>query len=215
MRRFAIAVLTGLLGFGAPQAHARGRQARAQVGLVERGSSQRRPARVDVVQAGGGQVGLIEARGPRVREGQLGARQARPDETPAAEQRARQISSLEPRPVEPVALPELRVIARPADGGALVHVPRYQAFQDHALALARGGARFREIAGNRGDILVSALVPRGYRPASGAASLLFAQPVLTQPGTERLLLTVPVPELHAVLPDLATPPRRLEHVYDY
>lgn len=112
-------------------------------------------------------------------------------------------------------LPELRVIARPADGGALVHVPRYQAFQDHALALARGGARFREIAGNRGDILVSALVPRGYRPASGAASLLFAQPVLTQLDTERLLLTVPVPELHAVLPDLATPPRRLEHVYDY
>jgi hypothetical protein len=112
-------------------------------------------------------------------------------------------------------LPALRVLTREADGRALLHVPRYQAFQDHALALARHGARFEEIAGNRGEILVSALVPRGFRPSPGAKRLLFAQPLLTQPQTERLVLTVPVPELHAALVELATPPRRLEHVYDY
>ncbi len=112
-------------------------------------------------------------------------------------------------------LPELRVIAREAGGGVLVQIPRYQAFQDHALTLARRGVRFREIAGNRGDILVSTLVPRGYRPSSGAVRLLLAEALLTQEATERLLLIVPVPELNAVLPELATAPRQLEHVYDY
>ncbi len=112
-------------------------------------------------------------------------------------------------------LPELHVLARDDDGSVLLEVPRYQAFQDHALALARRGVRLREIAGNRGDILVSALVPRGFRPAGDAAALLFAQPVLTQATLERLVLSVPVSSLHVVLPELATAPRQLEHVYDY
>ncbi len=112
-------------------------------------------------------------------------------------------------------LPSLRVLARYDDGSALIHVPRYQAFQDHALALSRRRVTLREVAGNRGDVLVSALVPRGFRPSGGAGTPLFAQPVLTQPALERLVLTVPVSSLHVVLPELATAPCQLEHVYDY
>lgn len=111
-------------------------------------------------------------------------------------------------------LPELKVLSRDAAGRALVHVLRYQAFQDHALALARRGVTFEEIAGNQGDILVSVLTPRGWQPPP-SSHVLFSQPLLPQSDTQRVVMTIPVPQLAAALRDLAAPPLRLEHVYDY
>lgn len=111
-------------------------------------------------------------------------------------------------------LPELKVLERLPDGAVLATLPRYEAFTHHAVALAAKGTRFREIAGNRGVILVSALVPRSSPPPS-SARVLFGQEVLTDPSQERLALVVPVGSLDAALRELATPPRRLEHVFDY
>ena len=65
-------------------------------------------------------------------------------------------------------LPRLRVLERFPDGAALVTLPRYDDFKDHAAAVARRGATFVEIAGNRGPILVTALVPRAGRRRSRA-----------------------------------------------
>jgi hypothetical protein len=111
------------------------------------------------------------------------------------------------------ALPDLKVQRLP-DAGALLLVPRYEAFMKHASALARRGAGFREIAGNRGDILVSALVPTSWRPALGER-VLFVQPIVTRPGEQRVALVVAVASLAATLNRLDAPGLHLEHVYDY
>src|SRR5262249_44362986 len=112
-------------------------------------------------------------------------------------------------------LPELKVLERRPDGSALVTVPRYQAFSDYPTALAKHGAAFREIAGNRGAILVSALVQQGWEPPGDNAKVLFAQPVMTRPAVKRVALVVPVASLSSMLNALAGPGMELEHVYDF
>jgi len=61
-------------------------------------------------------------------------------------------------------------------------------------------------------ILVTALVPVGWR---SNASILFVQPILTQPGTQRVGLVVPVNALSHTLNGLAKDGARIEHVHDY
>ena len=100
-------------------------------------------------------------------------------------------------------LPRLAVLERLADGSALVTVPRYDDFKDHAAALAARGANFVEIAGNRSVILLSALVPSGWRSPVADTRPLFTQPLLTQPGRERVVLVVPVAHLADALRALA------------
>jgi hypothetical protein len=111
-------------------------------------------------------------------------------------------------------LPDLTVLRRFPDGSALVTVPRYEAFKRYSAVLAGHGASFREIAGNRTVILVSALVPATRTPAPGER-VLFTQPLLTQPGRQRVALVVPVDGLARTLNDLAHGGGELEHVYDY
>jgi hypothetical protein len=112
-------------------------------------------------------------------------------------------------------LPRLRVLERFPDGAALVGLPRYDRFKDHAAALAGHGASFVEIAGNRGPILVTALVPSGWTPAVAGASVLFRQEILTRPGRQRTAVTVPVGALSDLLRVLEREGHTLEHVYDY
>jgi hypothetical protein len=112
-------------------------------------------------------------------------------------------------------LPRLRVLLRYPDGQALVTLPRYDDFKDHAAAVARRGATFVEIAGNRGPILVTALVPSGWTPPVAGASALFTQPILTRPGRQRTAVTVPVGALSELLRVLERDGHTLEHVYDY
>jgi len=94
-------------------------------------------------------------------------------------------------------------------------VPRYQAFMQYADALAAQGLQFHEVAGNRGPILVSVLVPDDWRPLGAQQQVLFSQPVLTAAGSKRVVLTVPVPQLAGLLQQLHAPGVRLEHVFDY
>jgi hypothetical protein len=112
-------------------------------------------------------------------------------------------------------LPRLRVLLRYPDGQALVTLPRYDDFKDHAAVVARRGATFVEIAGNRGPILVTALVPSGWTPPVAGASALFTQPILTRPGRQRTAVTVPVGALSELLRVLERDGHTLEHVYDY
>jgi hypothetical protein len=111
-------------------------------------------------------------------------------------------------------LPDLAVLQRLPDGSALITVPRYEAFKVYSSALAQRGCTFREIAGNRGAILVSALVPANWSPGPGQ-QVLFTQPVLTRPAEKRVALTVTVPELHTLLNRIRNEGDALEHVYDY
>jgi hypothetical protein len=111
-------------------------------------------------------------------------------------------------------LPDLKVQQRLPDGGALLLVPRYEAFMTHAAMLSHRGASFREVAGNRGDILLSALVPTSWQPAGGER-VLFTQPIITRSGEQRVAVVVPVSALAATLNRLDAPGVHLEHIYDY
>jgi hypothetical protein len=111
-------------------------------------------------------------------------------------------------------LPDLKVLKVLDDQSVLVTIPRYEAFKQNALVLAKLGVQFIEIAGNRGVILVSILVPADWKPVK-PAQVLFAQPILSQPQTKRIVMTVQVAQLNQVLLEYSQPPYELEHVYDY
>jgi hypothetical protein len=114
---------------------------------------------------------------------------------------------------EGYAAKDEQVLERRPDGRALLLIPRYQAFTDHALALVRTGATFEEIAGNRGEILVSAIAPPGKAVPRGGA--LFAQPLITQPGGQRIARVVPISMLAADLELLLASGLTPEHIFDY
>lgn len=114
-----------------------------------------------------------------------------------------------------VAPARFKLIARLSDGGILASLPRYQAFTDAAAALAAQGVDFREIAGNRGQILLSALTGQPPGTQWPEARLLFEQPILTRPGVRRMALVVRVPQLSEALRALAAQGVTLEHIYDY
>jgi hypothetical protein len=107
----------------------------------------------------------------------------------------------------------LMVRDRFSDGSVLITVRRYAAFKEAATMLAQKGARFAEIAGNRGPILITALAPTSSLPVGG--TLVFRQPILTRPGVERIAVSVQVAQLHTRLRNLPGSPMCLEHIYDY
>ena len=101
------------------------------------------------------------------------------------------------------------------DGPLVAVIPRYEAFTSYAGWLAGQGVDFLEIAGNRGEVLVTVLVPTGWRPEQGR--VLFEQPILTQPGRARVAYAVPVDSLgdqlrraHSSLVQVT-----VEHIYDF
>jgi hypothetical protein len=105
-------------------------------------------------------------------------------------------------------LPDLKVLDEKQN---LILVPRYDAFMRYASKLAKRGANFVEIAGNRTVILVTILTRQDF----SNEKLLFEQPILTQPGWKRIALVVPVAGLAAFLKSLDARGALLEHVYDY
>ncbi|MES2936820.1 MAG: hypothetical protein V4864_04000 [Pseudomonadota bacterium] len=112
-------------------------------------------------------------------------------------------------------LPDLKVLRALPDGGALVTVPRYEAFTAYVQALAAQGVEFREVAGNRSVILVSLIGRQDWQPSAGIDKQLFDQPILTRPGYKRVVATVAVPQLGAALREWARGGVQVEHVFDY
>ena len=96
----------------------------------------------------------------------------------------------------------------------LVRVPRYVAFRDVALLLARNGVRLLSVSGND-RIMVTALAPRDWRFTLPEGTALFEQEVLTEPGMKRVALGLPVPALSGTLVALERQGVRIEHIYDY
>jgi hypothetical protein len=106
------------------------------------------------------------------------------------------------------------LISRPVDSVALLALPRYEAFMAPAMSLARCGAHFQEIAGNRTIILISAIGPVDA-PAPPDSSVMMRQPIITQHGRERVVLIVPVAKLGGTLQVLESRGLTLEHIFDY
>jgi len=106
-------------------------------------------------------------------------------------------------------LPSTAVVT---DRGELLMLPRYEAFMPAAVKLADSGVEFRQIAGNSDVILVSVLVPAG---AEATDHLVLRQPIMTKPGTERLLISVPVATLSSSLRRYSKAPYTIEHIFDF
>jgi hypothetical protein len=112
-------------------------------------------------------------------------------------------------PAEAKLPADTKLIAKDGDRW-LLDAPRRQAFQDAAIALARKGVVFEEIAGNRREILVT-LVAAQQPPPGGRT--IYTQPILTQPGLTRYAVAYPVNRLADVVRMM--PDGEIEHVYDY
>lgn len=111
---------------------------------------------------------------------------------------------------------QIEIIQKDTAGkSAVVLLPRYQAFTTEARRLANRGVEFIEIAGNRGEILVSVIALQTWSPDSPLHSVLLRQPILTQPDKVRYLLTVPIAKLSADLRELLSNNIELEHIYDF
>lgn len=122
---------------------------------------------------------------------------------------------LKPLPPSDPQWPDVHVLAQSPDGTALVTVPRYDAFMRYAQSLASRGADFSEIAGNRSVILVSLVGDTGWRPQQGVEAVLFEQPILTQPGRQRVVVTAKVPTLAQALREWTSAGVQVEHIFDY
>jgi hypothetical protein len=112
-------------------------------------------------------------------------------------------------------LPLLKKLDTYADGSALILLPRYDAFKNDALSLAKQNIKFREIAGNDDVIMVTYLVPQDFEKDETVTSVLFVQPILTNPSLKRIALIVPINSLSEILVHYHQGGITLEHVYDF
>jgi len=96
----------------------------------------------------------------------------------------------------------------------IADAPRYQAFTDAAIGLSAHGARFVEIAGNA-SITLSVLAPQSWPGEDRVAQRLFALPILTRPGWQRVFLRCDVPLLDQALNQVRADGVTVEHIYDY
>jgi hypothetical protein len=121
---------------------------------------------------------------------------------------------VEPWPACERVPPDVALVSQLKEDEALLSLPRYQDFMAPAMALANCGAEFKEIAGNRSVILVSAVGPLGQAQPLDT-EVMIRQPIITQAGKEREVLVIPVAKLASVLRGLHAQGLTLEHVFDY
>lgn len=109
---------------------------------------------------------------------------------------------------------EVDILDRLPEGAVLLSLPRYDAFKDNASQLARSGADFVEIAGNRG-VIVTSVLTEAPLVLSLPHTVLLEQEILTEPGRRRYVLETSVADLASLLRTIHADGLVLEHVYDY
>jgi hypothetical protein len=110
--------------------------------------------------------------------------------------------------------PQLKVVRELGAGRTLIRTPRYQAYSDLLVRLARRGRNIVEIAGNR-RILITVLTPTGPRPSLAGTTELFEVAIQSRPDRKRLGLDVAVDDLGGGIRALETAGATIEHIYDY
>jgi hypothetical protein len=100
------------------------------------------------------------------------------------------------------------------NGMTLANLPRYAEFNIAANKLAEKGINFKEIAGNKGAIMLTVLTDKPVTK-SGNYRVLFTQPIVTRPGISRIAVTTTVGDLSIVLRKLHDDKIVVEHIYDY
>lgn len=112
-----------------------------------------------------------------------------------------------------LALPGITSLAQINPQSYLLSLPRYQKFTTLSLRLFEQSARFQDVAGNH-LIMLSAIVPIHRAINMHNASIIFTQPLLTQPQLQRIGIVVPVSTLPETVKGLSQN-GQIEHIYDY
>lgn len=109
-------------------------------------------------------------------------------------------------------LPQYKLIEE-IDNANIVQMPRYDAFKNYALELAKQDINFFEIAGNRTFIAISIITNSNFNCTQ--CQILFKQEIYTNPSYQRIFIIVPVNQLSKLLHESLSQPYRIEHIYDY
>jgi hypothetical protein len=117
-------------------------------------------------------------------------------------------------PADLAAEPTIAVVRELGNGRTLIRTPRYQAYTDLVVRLARRGRDVVEIAGQH-RILMTILAPRGELPRLSVATALFEVPIQSRPDRRRIGLDVAVERLAASIRTLEASGTIIEHIYDY
>ena len=96
----------------------------------------------------------------------------------------------------------------------LIETPRYQEFTEILRGLGARGRTVVEIAGNR-RILTTVLVPTGRVVETPGATPIFALPIQSRPGWQRLGLDTEVKALAGLIGVIERQGGEFEHAYDY
>lgn len=108
----------------------------------------------------------------------------------------------------------IKIVRRLGAGRTLIQTPRYQAYTDVVVNLARRGRDIVEIAGNH-RILVTVLAADDPLPTLPETIELFEMRVQSKPGRRRVGLDIPVEQLAAAIRTLEKAGVTIEHIYDY
>jgi len=101
------------------------------------------------------------------------------------------------------------------DKSALIRLDRYARFNAEINQLAKDGLTFREIAGNSTAIFVSLKVPSNKFFSSSYTENIFSQPIPSEPKKKRIVLAVPIKDLHRLLLRVKEDQYEVEHIFDY
>jgi hypothetical protein len=109
--------------------------------------------------------------------------------------------------------PRITIVRDLGAGRTLIRTPRYQAYTDLLVDLARRGRDIVEIAGNH-RILVTVLAPKAPLPVLPGTTELFELTIQSKPDRRRVGLDVTVERLAATIRALERAGTAIEHIYD-
>lgn len=112
-------------------------------------------------------------------------------------------------------VPGLKVLQKLGPYRYVVTLPRYQAFTKSAVAVARAGGRFEEVAGNRDFIVYSVLAPKGFDAKKIKADVVLEQPILTDSDRKRIVYRSLIKDLSENLSSSKRAKQKIEHIYDF
>ena len=104
------------------------------------------------------------------------------------------------------------------ENDSLLHLPRYNRFAEAAMKLSKEGHSFKEIAGNRSAILVTAIQPTENEVEFGEAKVVFTQLISSDPRMTRVAVVTKVGDLNKLLLRLDGKKEDglvIEHVFDF
>jgi hypothetical protein len=110
--------------------------------------------------------------------------------------------------------PRIHRVRELGDGAILIETPRYHEFTEVLRGLGARGRTLVEIAGNR-RILTTVLAPDAQRIETPGATTIFALPIQSRPGWQRLGLDTEVGAVAGLIGAVERQGAEFEHAYDY